>query len=119
MSSFLSMEPGTGSSTEEMKNRNERHDRCRARKDRCDRRRRERPATEANRSSAWRLKPCRAVRQRADGVTPALDPAAPAGRTADANGRGAIRARGTMARPTFSAGHRGIADRWPGHGSTP
>ena len=62
---------------------------------------------------------CLEVRQRTDGVMPALDPAAPVGGTANADDRSAIRARGTIARLTFGAGHRGITDSGAGHGATP
>src|SRR5277367_3537334 len=69
------------------------------------------------------VQPCRIllleVREAGDCVVPALDPAAPVDRTADANDRLAIRVHGTVARLTFGAGHGRVTDRWTGHGSTP
>src|ERR1700722_7081940 len=52
-------------------------------------------------------------------IIPALDPAAPIGRSADANDRRAIGMRGTIPRLTFRAGHGCFTDRWTGHRSTP
>src|SRR5277367_4741149 len=69
------------------------------------------------------VQPCRILfleeREAGDCVVPALDPAAPVDRTADANDRCAICVHGTVARLTLGAGHRCVTDRWTRHGSTP
>jgi hypothetical protein len=59
------------------------------------------------------------LRQRGDRVIPALDPASPVGRAADANDRRAAHPCGAVSRLTFGAGHRDITERRTGHSSTP
>src|SRR5271163_3793018 len=58
-------------------------------------------------------------RERGNRIVPALDPAAPIGRTADANDRRAIGVHGAVACLTFGAGHGYFADQWTGHWPTP
>src|ERR1700733_7812923 len=57
--------------------------------------------------------------ERGDRIVPALDPAGPIGRPADANDRRAIGVHGTVACLTFGADHGYFADQWTGHWPTP